>query len=87
MWKQSHNLANYLQHTDLNVSREAIGAKYKGNNQTEIIEAKISVYVDDVSTHHNNGSEIFIEINSWDLTERNYHSTSHSAQMMLCSKL
>jgi hypothetical protein len=34
-------------------SREAIGAKYKGDNQTEIIEAKISAYVDDVNTHHN----------------------------------
>jgi hypothetical protein len=28
-------------------SREAIGSKYKDNNQTEIIEAKISEYVDD----------------------------------------
>jgi hypothetical protein len=34
-------------------SREAIGAKYTDNNQTEIIEAKISACVDDVNTHHN----------------------------------
>jgi hypothetical protein len=34
-------------------SRGAIGAKYKDNNQTETIEAKISAYVDDVNTHHN----------------------------------
>jgi hypothetical protein len=33
-------------------SREAIGANYKDNNHTEIIEAKISAYVDDVNTHH-----------------------------------
>jgi hypothetical protein len=34
-------------------SREAIGAKYMDNSQTEILEAKISVYVDDINTHHN----------------------------------
>jgi hypothetical protein len=34
-------------------SREAIGAKYMDNSQTEILEAKISAYVDDINTHHN----------------------------------
>jgi hypothetical protein len=33
-------------------SREAIGATYMGNSQTEILEAKISAYVDDLNTHH-----------------------------------
>jgi hypothetical protein len=37
-------------------SREAIGAKYKDNNQTEIIETKISVYADGVNTHHNSSN-------------------------------
>jgi hypothetical protein len=26
------------------------------NSQTEILEAKISVYVDDINTHHNNSA-------------------------------
>jgi hypothetical protein len=34
-------------------SREAIGTKYMDNNYTEALEAKISVYVDDMNTHHN----------------------------------
>jgi hypothetical protein len=37
-------------------SREAIGAKYEDNNQTEMLEAKISAYVDDINTHHNNSA-------------------------------
>jgi hypothetical protein len=34
-------------------SNEAIGAKDKESNNTELLEAKISAYVDDVNTHHN----------------------------------
>jgi hypothetical protein len=34
-------------------SREAIGATYMDNSQTEILEAKISAYVDDINTHCN----------------------------------
>jgi hypothetical protein len=34
-------------------SREAIGATYMDKSQTEIVEAKISAYVDDINTHHN----------------------------------
>jgi hypothetical protein len=34
-------------------SREAIGATYMDNSQSEISEAKISAYVDDINTHHN----------------------------------
>jgi hypothetical protein len=33
--------------------REAIGAKYMDNNQTEPLKAKISAYIDDINTHHN----------------------------------
>jgi hypothetical protein len=34
-------------------SNEAIGANYIDNNHTEMLEAKISAYVDDINTHHN----------------------------------
>jgi hypothetical protein len=37
-------------------SREAIGATYMDNSQTEISEAKISAYVDDINTHHNSSA-------------------------------
>jgi hypothetical protein len=37
-------------------SREAIGAKYMDNSQTEILEANISAYVDDINTHHNSSA-------------------------------
>jgi hypothetical protein len=34
----------------------SIGAKYMDNSQTEILEAKISAYVDDINTHHNSSA-------------------------------
>jgi hypothetical protein len=37
-------------------SREAIGAKYMDNSQTEILEAKISASVDDINTPHNSSA-------------------------------
>jgi hypothetical protein len=37
-------------------SREAIGAKYMDNSQTEILEAKFSAYIDDINTHHNSSA-------------------------------
>jgi hypothetical protein len=37
--------------------REVIGAKYTDIGHTEFLDAKISVYVNDINTHHNSNKE------------------------------